>query len=768
MARCRPGLWQSWARLLGLALALLLLPALTAAAQTAPAAPPTAASPTIAAPTTPPTTPSTAELQTLVETLQDEQARAALVAQLQALIAAQRTVAVEAEPAMPTDFVARLSQRLNLLASELLVGLGVLLDAPRLVAWANHQITDPATRARWLEVIFACAIVLGSAVLGEWLARRVFARIDKYAPAAPSDRRPVRMLLAGLGGLIEILPVVAFALGALVAMAVVLPPFSTGREAIRVLVWATIAARLILAAARATLVPHPPWPSLVPVSEETRNYLMIWTRRFTYWTVFGRAVADAAWSLGVPAAIYALMLKGVGLVLAALAILFILQNREIIGAWIAGKAVGEVAGWGRLRRHLGGTWHIFAIIYISAIFGVYALHYEGGSAYVLRATALSIAALVVARLLVGFVERLSKRGFAIAPDLRARFPQLEQRANRYLPFLNRLTMTVIYGLAGLAILGAWGLASFAWIETELGRSVTGAILSSALVVALALAGWEVLSAAIERNLAALDQAGAPSRARRRTLLPLLRTTILIVIVVISGLIILSQIGINIAPLLAGAGVIGLAVGFGSQALIKDIITGLFILVEDQIAVGDIVEVGRQNVGVVEAITMRTIRLRDVNGIVHTVPFGEVTTVKNLTKDFAHAVVRVSIAYGEDIDRVVEILRGACDELAEDPEIGPLIINRFDYMGVDSLNEFSLTLLLRVRTVPGKQFVVVRALNRLIKMAFDKNGISIRDPSPVRLTGPAARPAGQPGTADDRGESGSAADDIAAASRRRTA
>src|SRR5207302_11062809 len=112
------------------------------------------------------------------------------------------------------------------------------------------------------------------------------------------------------------------------------------------------------------------------------------------------------------------------------------------------------------------------------------------------------------------------------------------------------------------------------------------------------------------------------------------------IVVLTSLIVLSHIGIDIAPLLAGAGVIGVAIGFGSQALVKDIITGLFILIEDQIAVGDIVDVGKDHRGTVEAITVRTIRLRDLSGTVHTVPFSEVTSVKNLSKDFSYAIARI--------------------------------------------------------------------------------------------------------------------------------
>jgi small conductance mechanosensitive channel len=357
--------------------------------------------------------------------------------------------------------------------------------------------------------------------------------------------------------------------------------------------------------------------------------------------------------------------------------------------------------------------------------------------------------IVGARLLVRFVEELSAHGFAVAPELKAHFPLLEQRANRYLPILTGLVSAAVYVLAALAVLQAWDFGSFAWFETGIGRRVTGGLLSIALVLAIALAAWEIFAAAIERHLAALDANGAPSRARRRTLLPLLRTTMLCVIVVIAALIILSQIGINIAPLLAGAGVVGLAIGFGSQALVKDIITGLFILIEDQIAVGDIVDVGKDHAGVVEAISMRTIRLRDQGGVVHTVPFSEVTSIKNMTKDYAYAVARVGIAYGEDIDRVAEILRGVCDELMADETTGPLILDPFDYQGVDRLDEFSVILLLRVRTLPGKQFSVGRALNQLIKIAFEKHGIAGRDPSPVLVTGPAATAAAKPD--DDDGE-----------------
>jgi small-conductance mechanosensitive channel len=686
-------------------------------------------------PMTPSASPSVTELEHLVDTLRDDKARAAFVTRLQTLIAAERAVTVKAVE--PEDLVSALSHRINSLAEEVLAGAAVVVDAPLLVAWVQGQIANEATRARWIQVAFALVIVFGVALIAEWVARRLLARVLPRAPTLSSNRATV--LLVAAGAVLEALPVAAFAGAALTALAMTIPPFAMARYALSGLVEATIAVRLILAIARAVLVPAYVEDSILPASEETRNYLLIWVRRFTCWGIFGYAVAAAGWWLGVPGGIYALMLKLTSLILAILGVVFVLQNRALVTRWIQGADPMGSAGLIRLRRRLGEIWHVLAIIYIGGIYLAYALRVAGGSGYVLRATAVSLVVIVGARLLVRFIEQLSARGFAIAPDLKARFPQLEQRANRYLTILTGLAGAAIYVLALLLLLQAWDVRSFAWFETGFGRQTAGAALSIALVLAVALATWELLAATIERHLAALDADGTPSRARRRTLLPLLRTTMLCIIVAIAALTILSQVGVSIAPLLAGAGVIGVAIGFGSQAAVKDVITGLFILVEDQIAVGDIVDVGKEHSGVVEAISIRTIRLRDQAGTVHTVPFSEVTSVKNMTKDYAYAVARVAVAYDEDIDRVAEILRGVCDELSADEQLGPWILDPFDYQGIDSLNEFSVALLLRVRTVAGKQFAVGRALNRLIKLAFEKHGIAMRDPTAIVLTSPTAPP-----------------------------
>jgi moderate conductance mechanosensitive channel len=670
------------------------------------------------------------ELQRLVDTLQDPSARATLVTQLQALIAALR----HTEPKKPEGIalLGRLSRQIDAFTGELVAGAAIVVDAPRLIRWGREQVLDPYARQRWIEAATAFVLIFGAAALVEWALRWLIARARPKFPVRRRDTRTVRILFAVLGLVFDLVPLLVFAAIAYGAVAMALDQMSPTRITLSVLAVATIEARLILCLARAVLLPEDEGALFLPIEAETRHYLYIWVKRFTFWGIYGYAVPEAAWWLGIPGALYTLMLKLVGLVLALLAIIFLLQNRASIAAWVGSEA-SATTGWGRIRRTLAEIWQLLAIFYIAGLYAIYALHIEGGFAYVARATAMSAIVIVAARILSHSIGTLSRRGFAISPQLKTQFPTLEQRANRYVPILTGLAAATLYILAGLTVLQAWEVSAFAWLDTDLARRLGGDFLSIGMIVLVSLAVWEIFASAVERYLGKIDAGTVPRRTRIRTMLPLLRTAMLSLIVVMSALIILSHLGIDIAPLLAGAGVVGLAIGFGSQALVRDIITGLFILLEDQLAVGDIVDVGKDHAGVVEAISVRTIRLRDQAGTVHTIPFSEVTTVKNMTRDFAYVVARVTIAYGEDIDRVVEILREVSTELVEDETLRDLILDPFEYLGVDALNEFAVVLLVRIRTLPSKQFAVGRAFNRLVKIAFDKHGITSRDPSPVLIT-----------------------------------
>ena len=189
---------------------------------------------------------------------------------------------------------------------------------------------------------------------------------------------------------------------------------------------------------------------------------------------------------------------------------------------------------------------------------------------------------------------------------------------------------------------------------------------------------------------------------------------------------LSELGLDIAPLLAGAGIAGLAIGFGAQSLVKDVITGVFILLEDSITVGDVVNVGGHS-GVVEGMTVRTVRLRDLSGNVHVVPFGEVQTVLNMTKDFAYALIEAGVAYKEDVDEVIGVLKEIGDEMCEDEEFGPMIMAPLEVMGLDSFGDSSVNIRVRMKTRPIKQWSVRREYHRRMKRVFDERGIEIPFP-----------------------------------------
>jgi small conductance mechanosensitive channel len=231
-----------------------------------------------------------------------------------------------------------------------------------------------------------------------------------------------------------------------------------------------------------------------------------------------------------------------------------------------------------------------------------------------------------------------------------------------------------------------------------------------------------------RPLGARIDATSRSSARVRTLLPLLRTIIVVTLVIMVGLVVLSQIGINITPLLAGAGVIGVAIGFGSQKLVQDVINGMFILAEDTISVGDVVNLDGRG-GLVENMTIRYIRLRDFDGSVWTIPFSEVKAVLNMTKDYSRYVLNVEVAYKEDVDRVIEVLKQLGAEMQKDPEYASLILEPIEVVGLDSFGDSSMVIKARITTLPIKQWSVGREFNRRLKKRFDEMGIEI--PFPTR-------------------------------------
>jgi small conductance mechanosensitive channel len=214
-----------------------------------------------------------------------------------------------------------------------------------------------------------------------------------------------------------------------------------------------------------------------------------------------------------------------------------------------------------------------------------------------------------------------------------------------------------------------------------------------------------------------------TRARAATLTSVLRTLALVSLWSVVAVICLSQLGFDVRPILAGAGIVGLAVGFGAQYLVRDVIAGFFLVMEDQVRVGDVAVVNGTG-GLVETVTFRTIVLRDLAGTVHTFPNGSVTTIANMTKGWSGYVVDVEIGFKEDPDRVIAVMRRVDEELRRDPAHGPLILEPIEIFGVDSFKEASVVIKARLKTLPIQQWTVGREYRRRLVRAFSVEGIEV--------------------------------------------
>lgn len=216
------------------------------------------------------------------------------------------------------------------------------------------------------------------------------------------------------------------------------------------------------------------------------------------------------------------------------------------------------------------------------------------------------------------------------------------------------------------------------------------------------------------------------RKRAQTIASLVRRALAGLIWGTATLVVLRELDVDITPVLTGAGILGLAVGFGAQTLVRDFISGFFLIVEDQVRVGDVAAVNGTG-GLVEQINLRTIVLRDFEGVVHVIPNGEIKTIANRTKDFSFYVIDLGIEYGEDVDRVVALLHEAGRELMSDPTYAPSILEPLEVVGVDDFKDSAVSLRMRIKTVPLKQWEVGRELRRRIKIALDRAGIKIPFP-----------------------------------------
>ncbi|AEQ53502.1 mechanosensitive ion channel domain-containing protein [Pelagibacterium halotolerans] len=480
---------------------------------------------------------------------------------------------------------------------------------------------------------------------------------------------------------------------------------------------------IVVAIIRTVVSPNLPEQRLVHLSDGEARSVMGWSRFIVSLFVFGQMMVlpllTASVSFAAGRAISVVLLL---LTLVAMAVAVLVARRPV-----KHKLMGMIESK-EARRGLAlpiRNWHIFALLYL-AVLAVIALTRTSVQfqAYVWDNVQVVIA-IMIGVVILNLIKRSARNGFNLPEGLRKRSPELQRQLHRIVPAVLKVVRFIVIGAIVIFCLHKLGFFNFVdFIEGEFGARVAGSAVTILVILGVAILAWVGLNTWMDSQVNPELAPGAT--ARKRTLFALMRNALTIALIVITLMFVLSEIGINIAPLLASAGVLGLAIGFGAQKLVQDIITGIFIQLEGAIDVGDVVAVGGIS-GVVERLTIRSVSLRDVEGSYHIIPFSSVDTVTNFMRGFSFAVIDMGVGYRENVEDARQAMLDAFEELRADPEYKNAIIDDFEWMGVNAFGASEVVLRARIKTLPGKQWGVKRAYNGIVKRIFDARDIEIPFP-----------------------------------------
>jgi small-conductance mechanosensitive channel len=366
---------------------------------------------------------------------------------------------------------------------------------------------------------------------------------------------------------------------------------------------------------------------------------------------------------------------------------------------------------------------VLAIVYVFAIWALA----EVASALGLETrgnAALASLLLVIALPLADAALRSGIRGYLATKDgpEAAAYGRVAQRAGRILLII---LAVVLFGWL-------WGLNLLDFAAGGMGERALSAITNVGLTLLVAYVGWEIAKTAIDRRLAVEGDAAGAAEAggeggghsgasRLRTLLPLFRKFLMITLAVMVIMLVLSALGVNIGPLLAGAGVVGIAIGFGAQTLVRDIVSGVFFLMDDAFRVGEYIDVGAAR-GTVEHISIRSLRLRHHRGALHTIPFGEIKYLTNHSRDWVIMKLQFRVPYDTDLVKVKKIFKKIGAEMQADPVMGPNLLDPPKSQGVLEIDDSAMVIRCKFMAKPGEQFVIRRELYQKVQKEFEAAGI----------------------------------------------
>jgi small-conductance mechanosensitive channel len=684
----------------------------------------------------------------IVAGLSDEQVRRLLINELKEQ--AQKEMPVEEKPKGIAGFIDKIKNLTALLQSRIEFIRSGGREAPQelsgLYAFLGRGERGTKTVT---QVILSVAAVLAGALMIEWLfvlytaaARR---RITSSAPSA---------WIAKIGslasrGLLDLAAIIIFILAAVILFFLFLDR-TAGQRILLAAYLAGVAffqvAYLVL---RFFLAPRTPALRFLPFSDETALYLHHWLLALIFVLCFGNVTRGVLGLAGTTELTQLKFSTIYGLIAAGMIIWMIVQKRKAAAATFS-RGLPETC----LRYRLAQKWHHFAIfavlVLLAAAIGAGILGTSSGQALLtLLMIPLYFMLDWILRLMLeaafGIVEQQEEQPVPAAAisdvpqdDIEAEADRIEageaaedqaapgggldlDRMKAPLRAALRIALAV---LLFLWILDIWNL------DLPIGEAVVRTLIKILVVVLICYVAWGLVNAAIMRRMREEmpeeedeeQEEGGAGGSRIATLLLLLRKFMLVVIIIMATLIVLSALGVNIGPLIAGAGVFGLAIGFGAQTLVRDIISGVFFLMDDAFRVGDYLEVAGTK-GTVEHISLRSLRLRNPRGMVNFIPFGDMQMVTNLSRDYVIMKLDFRVRYDADVEKIRKIIKKKVyKQIMENPELGPKLLEPIKSQGVREMDDSAMVMRVKYKTKPGDQFAIRKEVYRLMQEAFREEGI----------------------------------------------
>jgi small conductance mechanosensitive channel len=636
------------------------------------------------------------------------------------------TDAANDEAAEKQSFVIRVGEYTRALADEV----GVVIDRSRHSLKGLLLVLRGDIPIKWdrvQEVLLQVAIVLASAYLAFWasqyIARLLYPKLSVRARYGGGLTRSFILLLT------SVIDTLTVAIGLGTGYFVALAGFGGFEAGVTLQESLALNAFFITGMANVSLrfvfAPRRPELRLLPFDDASSDYWYSRLRLYMYWINYGVflavPVANIAVSFVLGNALRFLI------VLCGMIYLMVLIKRNRVRVREGAKAYAQTMHSFLAQRalsNLGNLWHLGAYGYIIAVFVVWVTRPFDATTIILRATGLSIVTIMGGMVISLVMTRAIKGGIRLPPNLQEKLPALQYRLNAFVPRLLKLIRFVVFLGTILLLLDIWGvLGVLDWFFSETGSQIVSRYSAAFFVVLVAFIIWLAVMSWVDLRLQ--SRAGYIVSARERTLFQLFRNAFTVVIIVMAVLLALSEVGVNIGPLIAGAGVVGLAISFGAQTLVKDIITGAFIQIENAINEGDVVTVAGIT-GTVEGITIRSVRMRDLDGTTHIIPFSSVDMVSNFMRGFSYHVALIGVAYDTDIAYAKDAMEEAFRRLKE-TDFGPKIFGDLEMHGVTNFGASSIDIRARIKTTPGDQWSVGRAYNEIIKKVFDERNIEIPFP-----------------------------------------